>query len=70
MTDGKKIVKKTLLACQTEGCCNTFEAAVNEDVPNSVRSLQPALEAHKAGWVATGGTILCPDCAARPILTH
>lgn len=55
----------TLLTCEAAGCNNTFDVIENPELPEAARSLAAALEAHKAGWFAAGGPILCPACAAR-----
>jgi hypothetical protein len=54
-----------LLSCQAEGCSNTFETLFEEGLPEAARSLQAALESHKAGWHAVSGPILCPQCARK-----
>ncbi len=55
----------TLLRCQTEGCGRSFTIDENPAIPAEARSLKAALDAHKAGWFAAGGPVLCPDCAAK-----
>lgn len=61
-TDSPRV---TRLSCEGEGCSHTFEIREVPGLPDAALSLQAAMEAHKAGWFAAGGEILCPQCAAR-----
>jgi len=52
-----------VLKCTNPHCDKTFDMPATDFNDSGVHSLQAALQAHKQGWKALDGQMLCPDCA-------